>query len=186
MIQSKSLALRVAKELPLTRMKNSKPRVRFLSGWIGFGLSGALQTLVERIGLSSPNWSESSPQPAGVSDELRLERTAEVLRRNLQVERVLFSYIRDHRNFSGPRKGRNPAATFRRLSGRSAEARQDALQKAASRLKGRVDAVQSRVLETEASIEKLKADSGLTDAGANNASDQQIADLNTQLNSRLR
>ncbi len=183
-IQSKSLALRVAKELSLDKDEELQSQSS-VSLWMDrLGLSGALQTLVERIGLSPPSWSESSPHPAGVADELRLERTAEVLRRNLQVERVLFSYILAITVTSqDPVKAQRLAATFADdYLAAQREARQDALQRVASWLKGRVDVLQSRVLETEASIEKLKADSGLTDAGANNGTDQQIADLNTQLN----
>jgi uncharacterized protein involved in exopolysaccharide biosynthesis len=58
------------------------------------------------------------------------------------------------------------------------EARQEALQRVATWLRGRVDDLQSRVLETESSIEKLKAEMGMT--GSNNLDERQIADLNTQ------
>src|SRR5262249_47671374 len=62
------------------------------------------------------------------------------------------------------------------------EARQDALQLVAVWLKGRVDDLQSRVLEGEAEIEKLKAKTGLSDIGTKgNVSEQQTSDLNAQL-----
>jgi polysaccharide biosynthesis transport protein len=61
------------------------------------------------------------------------------------------------------------------------EARQEALQRVATWLKGRVDDNQSRVLETEASIEKLKAEMGIHDTGFNNITEQQIGELNTKL-----
>ena len=61
------------------------------------------------------------------------------------------------------------------------EARQEALQRVATWLKGRVDDNQSRVLETEASIEKLKAEVGIHDTGFNNITEQQIGELNTKL-----
>src|SRR5262249_9704739 len=48
-------------------------------------------------------------------------------------------------------------------------------------LKGRVDDLQSRVLETEASIEKLQAESGIRDPGLYNVSEQQMRELNAQL-----
>ena len=48
-------------------------------------------------------------------------------------------------------------------------------------LKGRIDSLQSRVLETEASIEKLKVESGVRDSGSDKVKEQQIRDLNAQL-----
>ena len=48
-------------------------------------------------------------------------------------------------------------------------------------LKGRIDNLHSRVSETEASIEKLKAKSGIHDAEFDKVKEQQIRDLNTQL-----
>ena len=48
-------------------------------------------------------------------------------------------------------------------------------------LKGRIDNLQSRVLETEASIEKLKVESGIRDTEFDKVKEQQIRDLNTQL-----
>ena len=62
------------------------------------------------------------------------------------------------------------------------EARQEALDHVATWLKGRVDNLQSRVLETEASIEKLKVESGIRDAANSiKSKSSRFADLNTQL-----
>ncbi len=61
------------------------------------------------------------------------------------------------------------------------EARQEALGHVAAWLKGHIDNLQSRVLETEASIEKLKVESGVRDSESDKVTDQQIRDLNTQL-----
>ena len=61
------------------------------------------------------------------------------------------------------------------------EARQEALDHVATWLKGRIDNLQSRVSETEASIEKLKVESGVRDTESDNVKEQQIGDLNTQL-----
>jgi polysaccharide biosynthesis transport protein len=61
------------------------------------------------------------------------------------------------------------------------EARQEALDHVAVWLKGRLDNLQSRVLETEASIEKLKVESGVRDSEFDKVKEQQIRDLNTQL-----
>ena len=48
-------------------------------------------------------------------------------------------------------------------------------------LKGRVDDLQSRVLETESSIEKLKVESGVRDTEVDKAREQRIGGLNIQL-----
>src|SRR6185437_9742132 len=61
------------------------------------------------------------------------------------------------------------------------EARQKALGHVAVWLKGRVDNLQSRIAETEASIDKLKAQSGFRDVEVDRVKQQQIGDLNTQL-----
>jgi polysaccharide biosynthesis transport protein len=61
------------------------------------------------------------------------------------------------------------------------EARQEALDHVAAWLKGRVDNLQSRAAETEASLEKLKAESGIRDSESDKVKEQQIHDLNTQL-----
>ncbi|HEY2526816.1 MAG TPA: polysaccharide biosynthesis tyrosine autokinase, partial [Xanthobacteraceae bacterium] len=61
------------------------------------------------------------------------------------------------------------------------EARQQALQQVAAWLKGRVDDLQTRVLETESSIEKLKAESGIRDTEFSDTREQQISALINQL-----
>ena len=59
--------------------------------------------------------------------------------------------------------------------------RQEALDHVAAWLKGHIDNLQSRVLETEASIEKLKAESGVRDSESDRVKEQQISDLNAQV-----
>ena len=61
------------------------------------------------------------------------------------------------------------------------ETRQEALQRVATWLKGRVDDLQSQLSETESSIEKLKAEIGIRDIGSNDVNEKQISELNTQL-----
>jgi uncharacterized protein involved in exopolysaccharide biosynthesis len=61
------------------------------------------------------------------------------------------------------------------------EARQESLEHVATWLKGRVDDLQSRVLETESSIEKLKVESGIRDTEVDRVREQQIGGLNIQL-----
>jgi exopolysaccharide transport family protein len=168
-IKSKSLALRIAKELHLDQDKEFQPQSR-LSVWL------------ERLGLGNFRWFADDPQ-AVQDPEQRLDWAAEAVRRRLDADRVSFSYIltisassqdaaRAHRLAE--------AAADNYLAGQR-EARQEALQRVATWLKGRIDDLQSRVLETEAAIEKLKSESGLSDSGGSTVSEQQISEINTQL-----
>ena len=61
------------------------------------------------------------------------------------------------------------------------EVRQEALGHVAAWLKERMDNLQSRVLETEASIEKLKVESGVRDSESDKVKEQQIGDLSNLL-----
>jgi exopolysaccharide transport family protein len=168
-IKSKALALRVIKDLGLDHDPELQPH-NILSVWL------------ERFGLG--RWkSEENEQIADETNGQRLDAAATVLLKHLQAERVPFSYVL---NISA--SAQNPAKAQRLAQtvvddylASQREARQDALQRVAAWLKGRVDDLQSRVLEAEASIEKLKAQSGIVDAGSNNLNEQQIAELNTQL-----
>ena len=169
-IKSKSVALRVATELGLDKDPEFQPRSR-------------LSVLTERLGLPHLHWFDEAPQSAGDPDKMsaqRMDWAAEALGQKLKVERVGLTYILSISVASqDPVKAQRLAATIADdYLASQREARQDALQRVATWLKGRVDDLQSRVLETEASIEKLKAESGLTDT---TVSDQQIAQLNTQL-----
>ena len=61
------------------------------------------------------------------------------------------------------------------------EARQEALEHVVTWLKGRVDDLQSQVLQTESSIEKLKVESGIRDIEVDKVREQQIAGLTGNL-----
>ena len=172
-IKSKSLALRVAKELKLDRDAEFQPHSR-------------LSKLAEWLGLPHLGWFDDAEKTGGNPDKAvaqRLDQAADVLLGRIQVDRVLLSYVLSISVTSqDPAKAQRLAQTVTDdYLASQREARQDAVQRVASWLKGRVDNLQSRVLETEASIEKLKAENGIIDTGANNVSDQQIADLNAQL-----
>jgi polysaccharide biosynthesis transport protein len=172
-IKSKSVTLRVARELGLDKDPEFQPRSSF-------------SVLTERFGLTRLGGSDDGHQSVGDPDEesvLRLDQAAEALLGKVQVERLLFSYILAVSVTSqDPSKAQRLAAAVANnyLAGQR-EARQDALQRVAAWLKGRVDDLQSRVLETETSIEKLKAESDISDTGFNNVSEQQIAQLTEQL-----
>jgi succinoglycan biosynthesis transport protein ExoP len=170
-LKSRSLAFRVVRELGLDKDPEFQPH-------------NQLSTFAEWIGLSQPNrFDGNAPGDSDKATTDRLDKVAGALVERIQVERVLLSYILSVSVTS------QDAAKAQRLAGTVAddylasqrEARQEALQRVASWLKGRVDDLQSRVLETEASMEKLKAESGITDTGLNNIGDQQISEVNTQL-----
>jgi polysaccharide biosynthesis transport protein len=171
-IQSKSVALRVARELGLDRDPEFQPHSRLakLMEWL-------------RLPRLSQAGNNSTQSAGGKEDERaeKLDQAADALLGRLQVFQN--SYI-----ISVSATSQSPI-TAQRLASTIAndylasqrEARQAALQRVATWLKGRVDDLQSRVLDTESSIEKLKAESGIHDAEFSNIREQQIAALNTQL-----
>ena len=174
-VRSKSVALRVAKELGLDKDPEFQPH-------------GLFSELAERLGLvrsrRADTGTEAEANGAREQEQAeKLDEAAEALRGKLQVERVPFSYVLTVSATSeDPVKAQRLASTIANdYLASQREARQDALQRVAIWLKGRVDDLQSRVLETESSIEKLKAESGISDTGFNNVTEQQIGELNTQL-----
>ena len=171
-LKSKSVALRVASELNLDRdpefQSHSLPSE--LAIRLGFpGLGRALRNIGQAI---------NGPE-AETAD--RLDEAAEGLMKSFQVWQqayILFVTITSQSPIMAQRLASaiaNDYLTTQR------EARQAALQRVATWLKDRVDNLQSRVLETEASIEKLKSENGIRDAEFNNYGQQQIGELNTQL-----
>ena len=170
-VKSKSVALRVAKELGLANDPEFQPHSLF-------------SELAERLGLARPGRADSGGQaPGGTQEAEKLDQAADALLQKLQVDRVPLSYILTVSATSqDPIKARSLAATIANdYLASQREARQEALQRVAAWLKARVDDLQSRVFETDSSIEKLKAESGITDTGFNDVSEQQITELNTQL-----
>jgi polysaccharide biosynthesis transport protein len=171
-IKSKSVALRVARELGLDRDLEFQPHNRLaeLAERLGFPrLSRAINNGAQTIGGTEEEKAES------------LDQAADALLKGLEVQSE--SYIISVSTTSqNPIKAQRLASTIADdYLASQREVRQDALQRVAAWLKSRVDDLQSRVLETESSIEKLKAESGITDTGLNNVSDQQIRALNDQL-----
>jgi capsular exopolysaccharide synthesis family protein len=171
-IESKSVALRVAAELGLDRDPEFQPHSR-------------LAELAERVGflrLGQPD--NNGAQTSGGTEEEKagnLDQAADALLGRLQVwpESYIICVSTTSQN---PIKAQRLASTIANdYLASQREARQDALQRVATWLKSRVDDLQSRVLETESSIEKLKAESGITDTGLGNVRDQQIQELNRQL-----
>jgi polysaccharide biosynthesis transport protein len=164
-IKSKAVELRVAKELDLGDDPEFQPYSR-LSRWLKWlGLSGLI----------------SAGDPSQFGSAELVDGAAEALRRQIEVERVGFSYVLAIGATSqDPVKAQRLATTVaNEYVAIEREARQDALQSAATWLRSRLDDLQSRVSEAETSIEKLRAKGGSSDTGAiGNFSEQ---DLNSQL-----
>ena len=174
-IKSKSVGLRVARELGLDTDPEFQPHGR-LAEWAEW----AERLGFPRLGRADNN----SAQTLGGTEEEKaekLDQAADVLLGNLQVwpeSYIIFVSITSQ----SPIKAQRLASTIANdYLASQREARQEALQRVATWLKGRVDDLRSRVLETESSIEKLKAESGIRDTELSNVSQQQVGGVNTQL-----
>jgi succinoglycan biosynthesis transport protein ExoP len=171
-MKSKSVALRVAKELGLDKHPGYLPHNRlaeFLE-WIEFPRLGRVDT--------------TSAQSTGGTEEgsaEKLDEAADAIRKNLQVWSEAFVIFVSATSENPIQAQRLASTVADDYLASQREARQEALQRVATWLKGRVDDLQSRVLETESSIEKLKAEMGIPETGSNNVNERQIIDLNTQI-----
>jgi polysaccharide biosynthesis transport protein len=171
-IKSKSVALRVATELGLDRDPEFQPHSPFAE-------------LAQRLGLPGLSRADdNSARNAGSAEEEKtekLDQAADALLERLQVwpESYIISISITAQD---PVKAQRLASTIANdYLASQREVRQDALQRVAAWLKSRVDDLRSRVLETESSVEKLKAESGINDTGSANLIEQQIGVLNAQL-----
>jgi polysaccharide biosynthesis transport protein len=182
LVQSKSLALRVARELQLDKDPLFLQR-------------GILPQLLERLGLSQveawlgPSGREGSDEATQAEADpeqpsAALDEAAEELRQRVQVERLGLSYV-----LSISTTTHDPALSQRILDAvaknffaEELEARSDARGRAAGWLKKWVSELRDSLSETEGEIEKIKAESGLSDTGLMvNVTEQQTSELNKQL-----
>jgi polysaccharide biosynthesis transport protein len=200
LIQSKSLALRVAKELELDQDQKFLRR-------------GVISQLVDKLGLSwiqgrlgvsgqesfgaSEQPEPSTEQPSASSGDATgveqpsaaLDAAAEELRQRIQVERLGLSYV-----LSISITTQDPTLSQRIVDSiaknffaEELEARSDARGRAAGWLKNWVSELRDSLSATEGEIEKIKAESGLSDVGLNgtglsvNVTEQQTSELNKQL-----
>ena len=182
-IRSKSVALRVADELGLDRDPEFQPDLA-AAGWVKKSC-GQIMNLAERLGFPdlSRAFSSSSRETIGQTDGKaeRLDRAADELLRRLEVwqESYIINVAATSRD---PWKAQRLASTIANdYLASQREARQEALNHVATWLKRRADDLQSQLLETESSIERLKAKSGLRDPKSDKLREQQLASLNTQL-----
>jgi polysaccharide biosynthesis transport protein len=163
-IKSKSVALRVARELGLDRDPEFQPHNLFTD-------------LAQRLGFGRAD----NNNRRGAEQDARLDEAADALLGKLEVwpDSYVISISITSQN---PTKAqRLAAAVANDYLASQREARQQALQQVAAWLKGRVDDLQTRVLETESSIEKLKAESGIRDTEFSDTKEQQISALTNQL-----
>jgi polysaccharide biosynthesis transport protein len=181
-LKSKSVALRVASELGLDRdpefqsrdrlvefVEQSRNRIADLVTRLGFPrLSRVLDSGRETIG--------------GTEDKAeKLDRAADALLKRLEVSQDAY-IITVSTTSPNPIKAQRLASTIANdYLASQREARQEALEHVATWLKGRVDDLQSQVLETEASIEKLKLENGIHDTESDDLRERQIADFNAQV-----
>ncbi len=189
-IQSASLALRVAKDLDLAKDLEFQRHSSLAALLKQLGLSGNgwVADLLSRLlgrgpvnGSSGQSWIAVGP---GETDADEVATAADLLRdHHIRVERVPFSYVLAVSATShNPQMAQRLAAKVvdDYLAGLR-EGRQQALQQMAVWLKAKLAELKTRVVETESTIEKLKSASGFSDTGKGNVTEQQIADLNAQL-----
>jgi succinoglycan biosynthesis transport protein ExoP len=200
LVQSKSLALRVAKELeldkePLFLQHGAIQLLEQLGSsemWESFGpLRDSLRQLRESLGLSRQEESNVAGQPEAGPDQpsAALDEAAEELRQRIQVERLGASYV-----LAISITTQNPAlsqriadALAKNFLAEELEARSDARGRAAGWLKKWVSELRESLSQTEGEIEKIKAESGLSEVGLNpiglsvNVTEQQMSELNRQV-----
>ena len=170
LIESRSLALRVAKKLALDKDEEF--------------YRGRLAAIGEKLGLSDFSWFQALLPTGRTGEEAKLESAAESLQKRVQVERVNFSYVLAISVTSEePNKSERLAqAVAEDYLAEKTRARYDAIQRGSEWLTGRVDELRTRVLQEDTAIQKLKAEGGLSDVGVGgNLSQQQTADINAQL-----
>jgi capsular exopolysaccharide synthesis family protein len=181
LIQSKSLALRVARELELHREPQFKKRAIMPQLLEKLGLS----QMGERLGLTGRQGSEEAPAEAGSDpSNAALDEAAEELRERIQVERLGLSYVLSISiTTTDPALSQSISdAVARNFFAEELDARSDARGRAAGWLKKWVSELRDSLSETEGEIEKIKAESGLSDTGLMvNVTEQQTSELNKQL-----
>lgn len=168
-IKSKSVTLRVAKELRLDEVPEFQTRDRVLETLKWLGLS-------RLASLYSHPASKVPPTKAE-----KLNDAADALQSSLEVwsdAYVLFVSVSAH---SPVMAQRIAAAIAQDYLASQRETRQQALERAADWLKGRVDDLRSRMLKAEATIEEFKARTGISDTESNPLREQQLDVLNKQI-----
>jgi polysaccharide biosynthesis transport protein len=196
-LKSKAVALRVASELGLDtdpEFQSHGIRIGHLAKRLGIAAKRlGIQDLVERLRIADlakrfgfagmGRADDNSEQTISATEDKaeKLDRAADQLIKSLDISQDSY-IIAVSATAREPAKAQRLASTIANdYLASQREARQEALGHVAAWLKGHIDSLQSRVLETEASIEKLKLESGVHDADSDKVAEQQIRDLNSEL-----
>jgi succinoglycan biosynthesis transport protein ExoP len=187
-IKSTALLRRVAQKLRLDEYPEFERRGGVNGPLDRLGLSrivNGLQRLVEPPNAAEPHSTahlKTARNPAKAAAE-RIDTATKILGERLRVDPVPFSYVFVVSvTLHSPELAQLVAAkVVDEYLVDQREARQSALQQTALWLKARLSDLKSRVVESETAMEKLKAQSGLSDTGKGSVNEQQITDLNAQL-----
>ena len=167
-LKSKSVTSRVASELNL----DQEPE---------FQIGSPYQMLLQWLGIPSLTGMFGQNQPAEMTKAEKLDRTADAVLASMEVwseAYIIFISVSVH----DPALAQRVAETIAKdYLASQREARQEALQHVADWLKGRVDDLRSRILETESSIEILKAQNDISGIDTDTLREQQNAALNKEL-----
>ncbi len=205
-LRSKAVALRVASELGLDtdpEFQSREFRIGHLAQHVGslatrLGLPDlwerlGLPALAERLGVANlaerlgfAGWGQADDDSAQITDAKeekaeKLDRAADELIKRLDIWQDSYIIFVSATSRDPVKAQRLASSIANDYLASQREARQEALEHVAAWLKGRIDNLQSRVSETEASIEELTAKSGIHDAESDKVREQQIRDLSTQL-----
>ena len=176
-LRSKSVALRVASELGLDKdpeFQSHSPISDLMER-----CHDRIVDLMERLGFPGPgrasdNSGERPRQKSWTGQQMQLLRRLDIWQDSYIITVSTTSLE--------PIKAQRLASTVANdYLASQREARQEALEHVVTWLKGRADDLQSQLLQTESSIEKLKVESGIRDIEVDKVREQQIADLNTKL-----
>ena len=188
-LQSESLALRVARKLNLGENPEfqNQSKVDQLVKLIGASPDGWLARSVRSL-MAALRGQDAEPSGGaaampGDPAEQRLAVAASMLRDRIKVDHVSLTYVlvisvRSRDPHMAQRLVTTTVDTY--FAGRR-DAWQQALNQQASTLTAKLAELASRVVEADTAIDEIKARTGLGDGGKDGTSDQQITQLNSQL-----
>ncbi len=188
-LKSTSLSMQVAKELKLYDNPEFQRHgmVEQLLGWLHLPSDGRLATGLQSFvaDIRGDGAKDQAPVPADPAAQLaaRLAIAAGMLRDRITVDHVSMSYVlivsvKSH----DPQLAERLVSTIIDIYFRGQrEAWRKALDEQVTRLSAKLAELATRVVETDTEIDKLRAKTGLSEAGPGSANAEQIAQLNTQL-----
>jgi succinoglycan biosynthesis transport protein ExoP len=191
---SATMLLKVAKELKLDQQPEFQLQSRITRALERLGISGTgpvaniLQKVLAPLGVKWPGTEAAVPDAgatAAATEQERLEFAVNMLDQRIKVKPVPNSYVLAVSAVAqSPVLAQQLATSLvNRYLADEEEAREKALGQVAIWLSGKIAELKTRLAESQTSIEKLKAASGLSDTskGGKSLVEQQITDLNSQL-----